>query len=102
MRHLYALARTAALVAALLIAAPMVTSAAPEDEGLAKKVSEELIENKSFDASNITVTAEDGIVYLRGQTQNGSDVMAMENAAKQVPGVREVKSQVDVAAQNTQ
>lgn len=101
MRRLYMLASAVALVAALLIASPQAASAVTPDETLAQQVAKQLMENKNFDATDITVTAKDGIVHLRGQMRKGSEVKAMREAAKAVPGVKGVETQVDVAGQNT-
>lgn len=96
MKHLYTVARVATLAAVLLIAAPMVASAASSDEALAKEVSAQLMDNKKFDATNIIVTAKDGVVHLRGEVQKASEAKAMEEAAKGVPGVQGVEAQIDV------
>lgn len=99
MRYLYTVARAAALVAVLLLAAPIAASANPADEALAKKVSEQLMENKSFDATNIIVTAKEGVVQLRGEVKKASDLKAIEEAAKGIPGVQRVETEVDVMGQ---
>ena len=92
----------AALVAMLLIAAPYAADAAsPADEALAKAVSEKLMDGKNnFDATSVIVTAEDGVVYLRGeltQNQGQGAIKRMENAAMEVPGVKRVDADIDVA-----
>ena len=91
----------AALLAVVLIAAPSIADAASSaDNALAKAVSEKLMEGSNdFDATNIIVTSEDGVVNLRGETPDGKSIKRMEDIAQSVPGVKRVESQIDVTNQ---
>lgn len=97
MKALSIFARSVALLAVLLIAAPQIAGAAsPADEALQKAVSERLMTDKQFDATDVIVNAEDGVIKLRGQVKNSKDVQLMKNSAEAVPGVNRVDTMIDV------
>ena len=97
MKALSIFARSVALLAVLLIAAPQIAGAAsPADEALQKAVSERLMTDKQFDATDVIVNAEDGVIKLRGQVKNSKDMQLMKNSAEAVPGVNRVDTMIDV------
>lgn len=97
MKYVWLFTRTA-LLAVALVAVPVFAGAeSPADDMLAKNVEEELMKGKQgFDATGIIVTADDGVVHLRGKTAKVKDVSAMKDAAMKIPGVRGVETQIDV------
>lgn len=96
---------SALVIAVLLVAAPQFAGAAsPDDDALARAVSEKLMSDKEFDATSIIVTAKDGVVLLRGESTE-TDVEkdkaaeeAMKQSAMGVPGVKRVD--IDITSGN--
>ena len=90
---------SAALAAMVLIATPYAANAASSsDDALAKAVSERLMEGRNdFDATSVIVTAEDGVVFLRGDMPGDREAVGrMGYTAERVPGVKRVEMQIDI------
>lgn len=87
---------------ALLLAAPVIVNAAPGDENITKAVQHKLMgSGTDFDATNIIVNTDNGEVYLRGSVKRPDEVQRIKNAAEMVPGVKSVKTQIDVMRQGS-
>ena len=64
----------------------------PNDATLAHKVESEVLGRPTVDKAGVNVNAEDGVVVLRGVVARPEDITALEEAARKVPGVREVRN----------
>jgi osmotically-inducible protein OsmY len=62
-----------------------------DDVTLARKVETEIFRGADSPKGKVSVNAEDGIVYLRGELE-GEQAERLADAARRVPGVRGVKS----------
>ena len=81
----------------VLLSAPAIAGAASSDASINQSVQDSLMSGgKNFDATNIIVNTEDGVVNLRGSARSDAEVKRIEDAAKLVPGVKAVESQIDV------
>jgi Predicted periplasmic or secreted lipoprotein len=97
MKYVSLLARTAFLAVILVSLPAFAGAASTADAELAKAVSHELMEGKQpFDATDIIVSAEDGVVHLRGSVENATEVDPMKSAAMRVPGVKDVETLINV------
>jgi osmotically-inducible protein OsmY len=63
-----------------------------DDAGLAHKVESVLFRNPNVPKGKISVNAESGTVYLRGQLENADLIDAVVESARAIPGVGEVVS----------
>ena len=89
--------RSALFCGILLFAAPLIASAGPADDALAKSVEQKLMQGgTNFDATNIIVNSDNGAVNLRGEVKSEKEKRMIEDAAKMVPGVKSVTSEIDV------
>ncbi|NLS08308.1 BON domain-containing protein [Rhizobium sp. P32RR-XVIII] len=66
------------------------------DQSLRQDVIDELEFEPSFDAANIGVAVENGIVTLSGHVSSYAEKIAAESAAKRVKGVRAIAEEVEV------
>jgi len=66
------------------------------DQNLRQDVIDELEFEPSFDAANIGVAVENGIVTLSGHVGSYAEKIAAESAAKRVKGVRAIAEEVEV------
>lgn len=101
MKHLFSLVKAFALLAVVILVLPCVANAVElDDKELAQEVEKQLMKNKEYDATSIIVTSKDGVVRLRGSVRDEEAVSQMKNTAKGVPGVKEVKTHIDILMQN--
>ena len=56
--------------------------------------------NKSFDATGVTVTSEDGVIHLIGSMKNRGEAAKMVHDTMYMPGVKNVRTQLDIASDN--
>jgi osmotically-inducible protein OsmY len=63
-----------------------------DDVTLAQKVHSELFRRAGTDKQQISVNAEDGVVFLRGTLEHAEDIVRLEKAAREIDGVREVEN----------
>jgi hypothetical protein len=73
----------------------------PGDEALADAVRRELQEDAMTTDLAIEVEVNDGIVHLRGHVTDLEDAEAAESVASEVPGVREVRDEIDVRSMDS-
>jgi hypothetical protein len=64
----------------------------PDDVTLARKVETELFRDADVPKGQININAEDGVVYLRGEVERPELIRDLEQAARNVQGVREVEN----------
>lgn len=69
----------------------------PGDEALADAVRREIQENAETTDLRVDVSVEEGVAHLRGTVPSLEDAEAAEAVASQVPGVREVSEELDIA-----
>jgi osmotically-inducible protein OsmY len=62
------------------------------DPGLAAKVQSEIFRGVDVDAGDVSVNVEDGVVYLRGEIESPETIRQLEEAAREVDGIRGVAS----------
>lgn len=62
----------------------------PDDVTLARKVETEIFRGADVPKGQISVNAEDGVVYLRGEVERLELIEDVKQAARKVQGVREV------------
>ena len=62
------------------------------DAGLAAKVESEIFRDADAPKGDVSVNVEDGVVHLRGQVDSPETITQLEQAARQVEGVRDVKN----------
>jgi osmotically-inducible protein OsmY len=62
------------------------------DPALAAKVQSEIFRDAEAPKGDVSVNVEDGIVYLRGQVDSPETITQLEQAARQVEGVRGVEN----------
>ncbi len=67
--------------------APEVDKALPPDAALETNVATALAEAGGIDATDVTVTAEGSVIYLRGSVLRAGEVIRAEEVALSVPGV---------------
>ena len=97
MKSLSMFFRVVALAAVVMLAAPMVVHAATaQDQALEQSVKAKLKEGKNYDATDVTVTVENGVVTLRGPVRRNHEVKAMQDAVETMPGVTSVNNQLKV------
>lgn len=63
-----------------------------DDVTLAHRVESMVFRNADFPKGQISVNAEDGEVFLRGQVERPELIRDLETAVRKVPGVREVEN----------
>jgi osmotically-inducible protein OsmY len=68
----------------------------PDDVTLAHKVETQIFRDRDVPKGDINVNAEDGVVYLRGQVERPELIGDLEQAARNVQGVREVENYLHV------
>jgi len=64
----------------------------PDDVTLAHKVETEIFRDADVPKGQINVNAEDGVVYLRGEVERPELIRDLEQAARNVQGVRQVEN----------
>ncbi len=69
----------------------------PGDEALAEAIRRELAEDSATTDLNIVVFVRHGVAHLRGEVADLDDADNAESVAARVPGVREVREELDVA-----
>jgi osmotically-inducible protein OsmY len=62
------------------------------DAGLAKKVESEIFRPADAPKDKVDVNVEEGVVYLRGQVEDGESIRTLVEAAGKVDGVKGVKN----------
>jgi osmotically-inducible protein OsmY len=62
------------------------------DPALARKVETEIFRDKQIPKGNVSVNAEYGVIYLRGQVESREQVEELANRARAVDGVRAVEN----------
>ena len=78
--------------------APSALDNQPGDEALADAIRRELREDAATSEFVIHVEVREGVAYLRGRVPHFEDISNIEAVAGDVPGVREVVDQLDVAS----
>jgi osmotically-inducible protein OsmY len=63
-----------------------------DDVTLARKVESEIFRDADSPKGQVSVNAESGVVYLRGQVKNPEQMKALEAAARKVDGVKDVNN----------
>jgi osmotically-inducible protein OsmY len=64
----------------------------PDDVTLAQKVESTVFRDPRVPKGQISVNAEDGVVFLRGMVEGGATIREVEEATRRVPGVRDVEN----------
>ncbi|HEU4450789.1 MAG TPA: BON domain-containing protein [Gaiellaceae bacterium] len=64
----------------------------PNDATLASKVESEIFRDPDVPKGQVSVNAENGVVYLRGEVESPDLVSRLEQAAREVKGVRDVEN----------
>jgi osmotically-inducible protein OsmY len=64
----------------------------PDDVTLAHKVESEIFRPDDAPKGAVSVNAENGVVFLRGEVEDPAWIERLENEAKQVQGVKEVRN----------
>jgi hypothetical protein len=64
----------------------------PDDVTLAQKVGSTLFRDPRVPKGEISINAEDGVVFLRGMVSGQTTIQEIEQAARRVPGVRDVEN----------
>ena len=64
----------------------------PNDVTLARKVETELFASPDAPKGQVDVNVEDGVVVLRGQLDRPEQIQELEQAARRIPGVRDVRN----------
>jgi osmotically-inducible protein OsmY len=59
---------------------------------LAHRVESELFRRVEVPKGQIDINAEDGAVFLRGVVERAEDIARIEEAARRIPGVRDVEN----------
>lgn len=67
---------------------------ATDDATITVRVRTALLNDPVIHASEITVTAQNGIVFLRGQVHGQSEASAAIAVARRIAGVRDVQSEL--------
>jgi hypothetical protein len=70
------------------------------DERITEDVNDALTRDRNVDASNIEVSAQDGIVTLTGNVSDKWMKRQAEDCAEEVTGVKEVRNQIEVRAES--
>jgi osmotically-inducible protein OsmY len=63
----------------------------PNDAALAQKVMTELFRDRHVPKGSINVSAENGIVQLRGQVEHPEQILEIEGRVRRIPGVADVE-----------
>jgi osmotically-inducible protein OsmY len=63
----------------------------PNDAALAQKVMTELFRDRRIPKASINVSAEQGIVQLRGQVEHPEQILEIEGRVRRIPGVADVE-----------
>lgn len=64
----------------------------PDDVTLARKVESEIFRDADAPKGQVSVNAEEGVVYLRGEVERPETIRELEEAARKVMGVRGVEN----------
>ncbi len=64
----------------------------PNDQALVAKIESEALSRGQHPAGKINVNAEDGIVYLRGELDDASQISRLEQKVRKVTGVIDVQN----------
>ena len=64
----------------------------PDDVTLARTVETEIFRPADAPKGSVSVNAENGVVFLRGEVEDAGWIERLENEAKQVSGVKEVRN----------
>lgn len=72
------------------------TIAAPTDDSLTTEVKTKMDQDATLKGLNITVSTQDGVVTLNGNVKTQVEANSAIAAAKSVPGVKDVKSNMSV------
>ena len=62
------------------------------DPGLQAKVESEIFRDPDIPKGDVSVNVQDGVVFLRGQVDSPETISRLEEAARNVEGVREVQN----------
>lgn len=68
----------------------------PSDQWIQEEICERLTNDRLIDARGIEVAVAAGVVTLRGATPGASDPVLAGRIAREVPGVAEVRSELEV------
>jgi osmotically-inducible protein OsmY len=68
----------------------------PNDATLTSKVESEIFRDADVPKGRISVNAEDGVVYLRGEVESPDLISHLEQAARKVQGVQDVENLLHV------
>lgn len=74
-----------------------------DDDTLTQRVESEIYRDQTLPKGPVTIHARDGVVTLRGALERQEQMRALEDAVRQVPGVRDVENLLhlpDTAAPN--
>ncbi|MGI8687403.1 MAG: BON domain-containing protein [Thermomicrobiales bacterium] len=63
-----------------------------DDETLTQRVESEIYRDQTLPKGPVTIHARDGVVVLRGALERHEQMRALEDAVRQVPGVRDVEN----------
>ena len=64
----------------------------PNDAALTQKVRSEVFAGLDVPKDKVNINAEDGVVYLRGEVESPDQISALEQAARKVTGVVDVRN----------
>ena len=65
---------------------------APNDETLAQRVESQVFRDPNIPKGQININAEHGVIVLRGQVDRPEQIRAVEEAVRNVAGVRDVEN----------
>jgi osmotically-inducible protein OsmY len=68
----------------------------PNDATLTSKVESEILRGADVPKGQVSVNAEQGVVYLRGEVESPDLISQLEQAARKVQGVRDVENLLHV------
>jgi hypothetical protein len=64
----------------------------PSDETLAQRVRSKILRDPALPKHRITISAEQGIIILRGEVDQPEQIRTLEKKARKIPGVRGVEN----------
>ena len=72
----------------------------PNDHALAAKVESEVLSRNDFPKGRVSINAEDGIVFLRGELDDPAQIADLEQRVRKVTGVLDVQSFLHLPGQD--
>ncbi len=71
-------------------------SKAPDDPQIVEAIKSQLFDHPELKSRNVSVASSEGVVTLSGQVKSQSERLRVEEIARQVPGVEEVRDSLEV------